>query len=349
MKISRKGWFAISILISITSLAFIFISTFNESTIYHILSFSIPFLVLAISFHFIALLFWGLRVKLMARSLGYHVGFFYCVNLVLANLLVAALTPGMAGGEPVRVHELYRAGVPVGDATALVIMERILDGVVLTVMGIVAIALMSTIWWSFPPSFIMGVMVAWVVFIGILALPVLALRYPKVAKGIINRVISGLARRFPGERMERVASGVNKELDNMFSGLQLFTGRAVSGSLLGLGSTALFWLAEFLVPSMILMGLGYPPSIAESFFFQIIIAIVMMIPTTPGASGVAEISTSYLYSLIIPASVVGIFVLIWRVVTFYLNIVLGAISSLIIIKREMGREISVDPPQIDSS
>ena len=39
-----------------------------------------------------------------------------------ANMFVAAVTPSQAGGEPVRIHEFYRAGRPGGDATAVVIM-----------------------------------------------------------------------------------------------------------------------------------------------------------------------------------------------------------------------------------
>jgi uncharacterized protein (TIRG00374 family) len=84
-----------------------------------------------------------------------------------------------------------------------------------------------------------------------------------------------------------------------------------------------------------MMGLGLGPFILESFFFQILIAIIMMIPLTPGASGVTELSTSSLYALIIPSGMIGIFVILWRFVTFYLNIILGAAAGLAIFKREL--------------
>jgi len=57
-------------------------------------------------------------------------------------------------------------------------------------------------------------------------------------------------------------------------------------------------------------------------------AIIMMIPTTPGSSGITELSTSSLYALIVPAGMLGIFVLLWRFVTFYLNIILGVIAVI---------------------
>jgi len=93
------------------------------------------------------------------------------------------------------------------------------------------------------------------------------------------------------------------------------------------------------------------PYIILSFFFQILIAIIMMIPTTPGSSGITELSTSSLYALIVPAGMLGIFVLLWRFVTFYLNIILGVIAGMCIVHREIScrtedsKEITPDKPQ----
>jgi uncharacterized membrane protein YbhN (UPF0104 family) len=41
-----------------------------------------------------------------------------------------------------------------------------------------------------------------------------------------------------------------------------------------------------------------------------------------------------MYALFIPASVVGIFVVLWRIVLYYFNIALGILSSIIIVRRE---------------
>jgi len=60
----------------------------------------------------------------------------------------------------------------------------------------------------------------------------------------------------------------------------------------------------------------------------------MMIPLTPGGSGVAEIAATSLYSLFVPSAIVGVFVLLWRLILYYLNIFLGILSSVIIVRRE---------------
>ena len=141
---STSGWFALSILFSLTVIVIVFITTFNEETIRYILQFNVFFLLLAVVFRLIALCFWGLRIQMMSDSLGYRVSLRHCVNMVLAGLLAGTITPGQAGGEPVRVHELYRSGLKLGDAAAVVIMERVLDGIILTIMGAVLMILMTS-------------------------------------------------------------------------------------------------------------------------------------------------------------------------------------------------------------
>ncbi|MDP2796187.1 MAG: flippase-like domain-containing protein [Methanoregula sp.] len=329
---------ALSILFSLTVIIIIFATTFNEETIGYILSFNLFFLGLAILFRLIALVLWGIRIQLMSGSLGYHVKLPYCVNMVLAGLLAGTITPGQAGGEPVRVHELYRAGVKIGDATAVVIMERVLDGIILTVMGILLMILMTRYIGSiFNPALIILVIIAWLFLISFLLIPVLAIKYPERTKNILMKLVNWLVSRFGrfSASHQSITERADHEIDNLFATMSRFTGTAWRGLLFGGIVTALFWISEFLVASVIMMGLGLGPFILESFFFQILIAIIMMIPLTPGASGVTELSTSSLYALIIPSGMIGIFVILWRFVTFYLNIILGAIAGLAIFKREL--------------
>jgi hypothetical protein len=60
----------------------------------------------------------------------------------------------------------------------------------------------------------------------------------------------------------------------------------------------------------------------------------MMLPLTPGSSGIAEVGATSMYALFIPSSILGIFVVIWRLVLYYFNIALGIISSVLIVRRE---------------
>src|SRR5208337_2774996 len=136
------------------------------------------------------------------------------------------------------------------------------------------------------------------------------------------------------DKVEELLERADKEIDNFNEAVIRFVRTAKSGLLWGMLFTLLYWVSEIITASLILVGLGQPPLIFESFVIQLILAILMMIPLTPGSSGIAEVGATSMYALFIPASVVGIFVVIWRIVLYYFNIALGILSSIIIVRRE---------------
>ena len=96
--------------------------------------------------------------------------------------------------------------------------------------------------------------------------------------------------------------------------------------------TMAFWLLQFTIASLILVGLGAQPFILASFSAQTVLMMIAMIPLTPGNSGIAELSTAAIYSAFVSTSILGIFILGWRVITYYLNIVVGGLVSIKILQ-----------------
>ncbi|MGB9175774.1 MAG: flippase-like domain-containing protein, partial [Methanoregula sp.] len=276
-------------------------------------------------------------IKKMTGSLGYRIGFFYSLNLVFANLLAAAVTPAQAGGEPVRIHELYKAGVPLGDATAIVIMERVLDGIILAVLAAFAMIVLTDQWKSLGTVSEVMVFVTWIFVAGCLVLFYLAVRRPDTVKRVVNWCTLFLTKKWENKRVEELLARADNEIDNFQSATVRFVRTAKGGLCWGMLFTLLYWVSEIVTASLILVGLGQPPLILESFVIQLILAILMMMPLTPGSSGIAEVGATSMYALFIPASIVGIFVVIWRVVLYYFNIALGIFSSIIIVRREAAK------------
>ncbi|ABN57707.1 MULTISPECIES: lysylphosphatidylglycerol synthase transmembrane domain-containing protein [Methanoculleus] len=337
MKRSQWKWLIVSLSFSALVMAGVLYFTVDESTIEYLSRINPFYLVLAVLLHILSLGFWALRIQKMSASLGYRVRLRHCLNLVLANMLVAAVTPSQAGGEPVRVHELYRAGVPVGDATAVVIMERILDGIVLGALGAFAMLFLGNYWSSLTSGFSgVSVMmyVAWIFVTFFVLVFVYSVRNPDHLKRVLKWVSRWIDRRWHLKRLENLLETIDREVDNFNRGLVKFVNHGKSGLVWGMLFTLLFWISEFVIASLLLVGLGQPPHLIESFVVQLVIAIIMMIPLTPGGSGVAEIGATSLYSLFVPSAIVGVFVLLWRLIFYYLNILLGLLSSLVIVRRE---------------
>ncbi|HPH35365.1 MAG TPA: flippase-like domain-containing protein [Methanoregulaceae archaeon] len=331
---NQKRWLWISLGFSAVVLVAVLYFTVDAATVSYLRRLNPFWLILALCTHVIGLCFWALRIKFMSRSLGYRVGFFYSLNLVFANMLLAAITPSQAGGEPVRIHELYKAGLKVGDATAIVLTERILDGIVLGIGGAFFMFVLGSEWRRIGSVFSYLMYISWIIITIMVIIFIYSVKNPGLLKRIIHYSSRWFTRKWESRKIERFAQSVDREVDNFHNTLADFLSHGKAGLVYGLVFTTLFWLCEFVIVSILLIGLSQPPIFIESLIVQLVIAVIMMIPLTPGASGIAEISFTSLYGLFVNSSILGILVVLWRSILFYFNILLGLISGLLIVQRE---------------
>jgi uncharacterized protein (TIRG00374 family) len=90
-----------------------------------------------------------------------------------------------------------------------------------------------------------------------------------------------------------------------------------------------------MIPSMVLLGLGLPPFFIESYAAQILLLVIIMMPTTPGSSGVAEVGIFGLYGVLIgtgEGSLIGVFIILYRFITYHMNLIAGAFFQYRIFK-----------------
>jgi len=331
---TQRKWLLLSIGFSVAVLVVVLAFTINDETISSLEKINPVFLLAAFLFHILTMCFWAWRIQLMSRSLGYRIGFFYSLNLVFANLLAAAITPAQAGGEPVRIHELYRADVPLGDATAIVIMERVLDGIILVLLAGFSMVMLNEEWKRIGENSGTLMVVTLVFVIGCLFLFLVFATRPNLLKRAMVWGARLFTRHWEAERFAVLERRIVSEVDNFHGALCRFARTAKGGLFLGFIFTLFYWISECVTASLILIGLGQPPLFFESFVINLLLAILMMMPLTPGSSGIAEVGAASMYSLFLPSAILGVFIVIWRTVLYYFNIILGLISGFIIVRRE---------------
>jgi len=100
--------------------------------------------------------------------------------------------------------------------------------------------------------------------------------------------------------------------------------RAAAGAL---ALTVLEWTLYYSTASALLIALGLPPSLPESFLFQGVLQMAAALPLIPGSAGIAEIGAATLYRRIVPTYLLGLFVVLWRLILYYLNIPLGLLAA----------------------
>jgi len=183
------------------------------------------FILFALVIHLVALFFWSLRIWFMSRGLGYRVSLIHCINLVYANLLIAAITPSQAGGEPVRIHELYKAGLKVGDATAIVITERILDGIVLGIGGAFFMFVLGSIWRTIGSVYSYFLYISWIFITALVILFLYSVKNPQILKNFLDGIVRCFLRFRGSGRINSYTQRIDREVDNFHSTLALFVSK----------------------------------------------------------------------------------------------------------------------------
>lgn len=328
-----KKCLIISLLISVISIIAVMFYTLNSQTLESVRNIRPEFLLLALCLHLLSYLLWGMRTRSMCKYLGFNVDISRAVEIVISSTFLASVTPSSIGGEPLRVHLLSQENVPVGSATAVVLGERLLDGILILVSAPIALHLFRGVISTsgLNTLVVMGELFLMLVFL----IVIYAVWNPHHTKKVLNYVIHRTAvvtGKVESTRLERLTSKLDLVIDDFHNSMAFFVTKGRKGLLFGSLYTVLFWLVEFAMVPVILMGLNQPPAIVISFAAQVLLMILLVLPVTPGSSGIAELGATSLFSLFVPVYMIGIVVVAWRAFTLYLNLIVGGFVSFKILK-----------------
>jgi hypothetical protein len=327
---------SISIILSIALIILILFLTIDKETFAYLSLIRYEFFLAAIGLNVLYWILWGARLKVLANALDDQVdiGFMESTKIIIANLFLAGITPSMAGGEPVRIHLLNKDGLSLGSATASVLGERLLDAIfILICVPFAFFVFQEYITIGFIRT---GLLIGVILFIVLILLFAYTLRYPDKTKSFLiflNTKIRKLLKKDKGQ--SALINRVNTEVDNFHSSMVFFLREGKKAFCTAGILTVLYWSTAFMIPPMILMGLGLNPFFIESYAAQVLLLVIIMIPTTPGSSGVTELGVGGLYGVLLGDSysyLLGVFVLVFRLITYHMNLICGAIFQYRIFK-----------------
>jgi uncharacterized protein (TIRG00374 family) len=299
--------------ISIISIIIILKLTGTADTWKALSQIDIKFLVLAFILHALSWTFYSLRLKFLTSMAGHNVSFGLSFRSTLATAFVGSLTPSAIGGEPIRIKILADDGMSYGAATAVAVIERLLD----SFFFVLALAFFLIVT-GFLTGF--GLEVAGI-FLIILILSLIFLWQVVVMPERIERLMEWIKKK-TGKK--KIVDAFERELW-LFrdAGIHLAERTLVDTPLMA-ALTAMIWLIDALVPSAILIGLGTDPNYLFSITSQLILSIISLLPLTPGGVGVTELSMTYLYSNFVQKNLLGPLVILWRLITYFANIAVGS-------------------------
>lgn len=265
----------------------------------------------------------GLRLWFTLRALKQRVPLSAIARLVFLNIFVSNVTPLATGGGVAQVWFLQRRGVKVGTALTATTIRTVLAVLfIFSATPVLLLTLPSAEAATRGNSLVVTLIVCVVIYLGFFA--VLLTRPGWLIRPGL-RLVRLLHRLhlINDERHQRWQDVVYTEFQRFSAGFRhYFQGfwLHIAGSLF---FTAVFLLALFSFPAVLLWGLGYDLDYWIVIGRLVITTFVMYFSPTPGASGIAEGVFSSLFNDVLTAGHLVMVTVVWRALTIYLGMIIG--------------------------
>jgi uncharacterized protein (TIRG00374 family) len=261
----------------------------------------------------------GARLSVVARIAGRRFSVLESAELILIGWFMAAVTPFQAGGLPLQLYLLRRRGIAPGEASAILLGRGIVYyALVFAVAPLAAVRLGVS---AFVVRAVAGY-AAVVVVTGSLVV-FAGLCFPRLP----GQARAALERR-PRTRVRRFFIRLLGEFGGFLDGLRTILHPRQAARLgLVLLLTAGYACAYFGMSAALLAGLGVRANPLVAATASLLLSSVLISIPTPGSAGVAEAGAAVLYALVCPKPLLGVFVVLWRMVSFYLGALVGGIAT----------------------
>ena len=286
---------------------------------------STVFILLAILMIFVRDLGYIIRIRLLTdKKLSWHRSFVVIMMWEFAS----ALSPGVVGGAAVAMFILNREKIPMGRATALVVITAFMDNLffVLCVPIVVMIVGYSVMFADFSGDVSGGLITLFWLGYGIIVLISLMLFISLFIQPRLIKSMLMLIAKLPF--IKKYREDFQRTGDEIVITSKEFRGRSAKFWLGIFGATFLSWTGRYLVINMILgafLSLGF----YEHFVVlakQFALWVIMLISPTPGASGVAEWGfTRLLGSFATSALLISSLAILWRLISYFPYLFIGSL------------------------
>jgi len=318
----RRG-LALSLSLSILAALALVLTTFEPETIQNLGLLEPRFLVLALLMFLAAISVEGRRISLVANAMGAETSWFQGCQYYLTISFAQLVTPMGMGELPALTYLYNRAGLRLGGALAAAIVRSFITKLVF---------LCGVLWlWFFSGGTVQFGPVTGELFNGVALVFTLTtvfnavyVLFPRLIEGLFARIPLKWRRGALGRWQQRLAVEA-REFDK---GLGIMWRRGpfllVRIALLSM----LYWAIWFGLLPIIARGLNTVVAPMELISRQFALTLALPYIPVPGASGALELAMAGVYKGVVPRAVLGLFILCWRVLTYYLLLLLGGLAAL---------------------
>ena len=285
----------------------------------------------------------ALIIYRLCASLGHYyiikanngkVSYLKCFQINLMILFFHGITPFAGGGQPMEIYFLHKEGIPVTKATNITLQNFIVYQIALILTGLIAL-IYNHIFNVFPNDSLIKYLVVLGFLINTLVLVVTFILSfgKKTNKFIIEKGIHFLAKIKIIKEEKKTQEKCQKYLQSFHdNAIELKKNKKIVAFMELINIIGL--MTMYSMPYPILRGMGININI-----FKVITAIayVMIIGSfvpIPGGTGGIEYSFIFFFQYLISGSILHAAMLVWRLISYYLGMIFGAIALSLYRKKE---------------
>lgn len=273
----------------------------------------------------------ALRLYLIIKAMGFHVGFPYLLKLVFVNIFVSNVTPLATGGGIVQVFFLTKKGMPIGEATAATSIRTILAALILFILTPLIIFVEPNLFRLFYQKkliyYIAGFSCLYLMAFFTVLLRTKAVRLLLFRILYFLNILGLLSRR----RFRILFMRFSRELSLFSDGFRRFLRGSPGQVIMSVLFTFLFLLFLFSFSIILIKALGYEVPALTILAFQVVLTFFMYFAPTPGAAGIAEGGYGLLFAQLVKKQDITLLTITWRFLTIYVGVFIG----ILIVYREI--------------
>ena len=250
------------------------------------------------------------------------------VILLLRTQFVNAITPFATGGQPYQVYYLNKEGVRSSTSTSIILENFIVYQIALVFLGIIAM-LCNFLFHIFPHNDILThlITLGFVINTVVIIVSFIVAFGKKISKKIINFGINILSKLRIVKDKEAKLEKWNESITNFHKSAKvLMNDKKLFFSMIFVNLVALSIL--YMIPVFVLYAAGNFNSVNVGLAI-IASAYVMLIGSfvpIPGGTGGLEYGFIKFYGFFIQGSLLSATMLIWRFITYYFGLIVGAVA-----------------------
>ena len=322
----------IVLIVTITSLVLYFSLKDNfKEIINQILNINIFWLIIAF---LLLIIYWLLRtlaIHTFIKMVKPTSKFFNSFLLMLRTQFINAITPFATGGQPYQVYYLKKSNISISKSTSIIVENFIVYQIALVTLGL--IALFSNMFFHiFTKNELLSHLIALGFFMNTLVIVVLFILSfgKKLNKTLLNIGITFLTKLRIVKDKQKQLDKWNEKITNFHKSASILL-KNKKQFIKTIIYNFIALIALYLIPLIILFAFGDYHSINA---YEVIItsAYVMLIGSfvpIPGGSGGLEYGFVAFYGNFITGSMLSAVMLIWRFITYYFGMIIGAIAFYI--------------------